>query len=235
MDSNYNDHIVDGFDLSLKASDINIQGDFVNGCFVLSHILQQLYLVSSANQTMGDKMLDFYFRLISTRKREQNWPQVFPLNLAFFARLFYSGYDDAIKKNLNGKELFKNDIILFPICMDGYYFMLCIFDLRKKELSIYDSMGRKSQMELNSVLEIIWSFLDETHRLKFNKQLSKSEFKFTIQDDAPVAKTPQDCGIYVCLYAECVTRDDKLKLKNTSLYYRYQIMHDVVKKTLSFQ
>ena len=181
------------------------------------------------------KMIDFYFRLISRRKREQNWPRVFPMNLDFFTKFNDSGYDDVVRQNLNGTDLFKNDVILFPICRHAYYFMLCIFDLRKNELSIYDSMGRKSQDELNSVLETIWSFLDEDHRLKFNKQLPKSEFVFTIRDDAPVAKTPQDCGIFVCLYAECFSRNDKLKLKNPSLYYRFQIMHDIVKKTLSSQ
>lgn len=129
-------------------------------------------------------------------------PKVYAFNTYFFTKLSQKDQSYQTMKNWIKKiDLFSYDIVLVPIHL-GNHWCLAVIDLRKKTIEYYDSPGNANDSGLKKLLQF---FTDAMA----NKQAAKKDTKSWRSSylKGPTQSNGSDCGVFVCQFANYVSRD----------------------------
>ncbi|XP_017106587.2 sentrin-specific protease 1-like [Drosophila bipectinata] len=206
-----NEVLVEKFSMQIHRYDIST---LVGGCW------------------LNDKIINFYMNLLMDRSKRQSGliPSVYAMNSFFLQRLQHDGYS-AVQRWTRKVDLFSNDIVLVPVHCGSIHWCLAIIHLRDRTLKYYDSMGNPNQ----PVLNILESYL-KSESLDKRKQPFDTEC-FRIES-VPAEKLPQqrnldDCGVFCCMYAEYISRDQEISFSQENMsYFRKKMVLDVCKGEL---
>jgi sentrin-specific protease 1 len=72
-------------------------------------------------------------------------------------------------------DIFSKDLVLMPV-NSGLHWTLAVFDFRKKQLAIYDSLGGKNMRLANALLK----YLEEEHMDKKKSAYDTSDWTLHI-------------------------------------------------------
>ena len=143
-----------------------------------------------------------------------------------------SGYYDFNNAQI-AENIFNHDLIFIPLKYLSSI-MLCIVDVKKKELCLYNPNGRNLEIK-RLVLKKIWNFLDQVHRKMFKQPLKKRHFTFSSGKNIPLARNFYDTGVFTCLYAESISRNVyQPELPNKVLFYRHKLIHEVLTRKIHY-
>jgi Ulp1 family protease len=94
---------------------------------------------------LNDEIINFYMVLLMDRAATNSNSNIFPaihcFNTFFCSTLREQGYDK-VKRWTKKVDIFAKDLLLIPI-NQSYHWTLGAIDLKKKQVSIYDSLNGK--------------------------------------------------------------------------------------------
>lgn len=121
------------------------------------------------------KVINFYMELISERaQRNDQYPTVHCFNTFFCTTLLDAGYAK-IRRWTKRVDIFAKDMVLMPV-NSSLHWTLAVFDIRKKQLAIYDSLGGKNMRLAKALLK----YLEEEHMDKKKSAYDTSDWKLHI-------------------------------------------------------
>ena len=155
--------------------------------------------------TQGDRWLNgdvitAYFQLISDRGGKNGLPSVLGLSTLFYPLLKYS-YDRA-KQYTQHVDIFSLDMVLIPI-HHGVHWGLVVVDMRKRTTTYYDSMLVNGDDD--TCVGKILSYLAEEHQHRKGRRLD-FQFRSVWNRNVPQQDNGFDCGMFVCRFAEQLSR-----------------------------
>lgn len=127
-------------------------------------------------------------------------------------------------------NLFKQDIILVPIHLRSHW-TLVVVDVRKKTITYFDSFGKKG----DKICETVLQYLQEESWEKQNVKLSSSEWTLHSMEshEIPQQSNGSDCGVFMCKYADYVSRDKPITFtENNMPYFRKRMVWEIIHQQL---
>lgn len=182
---------------------------------------------------LNDNIINSYLKLICERSRVQDgWPSVHAMDTFFLLALFKDGkYNyDHVRRWTKNTDIFQFDLILVPIQLPAHWSM-AIIDMRTKTITYYDSLGGYN----DAVPSILIQYLKDEHldkkNLEYNTIMRKKSVRRTT---IPQQENGHDCGVFACMYAEYITRnetiDRKLFSQNDMEYFRKKMAYELCVK-----
>jgi hypothetical protein len=131
-------------------------------------------------------------------------------------------------KKVKGKDIFALDKVFFPVNQNNVHWTLAVAFVQERRLQFYDSMGGSGRQYL---VELERYFHDE-HK---DKKKSADPRVWTLEPcttDTPRQRNVVDCGVFVCMFAEFLSRDRPLTFSQDDIYNcRDRIAHSLLTKT----
>lgn len=155
------------------------------------------------DQWLNDTIINFYMNLLVERSQNEGYPDLHAFNTFFYPKLKHGGYN-SVKRWTRGVNLFAKELILVPIHLEVHW-SLVVIDLRKKSIVYLDSMAQNGE----KICEIIFQYLQNESKTRRNIDLKPSQWKlyYMTAEEIPQQQNGSDCGIFLCKYAEYISRD----------------------------
>uniref|UniRef100_A0A1I7U106 ULP_PROTEASE domain-containing protein n=2 Tax=Caenorhabditis tropicalis TaxID=1561998 RepID=A0A1I7U106_9PELO len=172
-------------------------------------ILGEDLIKLSGNNWINDNIVDSYMELLSARREKDS---TLP-NSYFCSEIFYQSLErDGIKgvaKYIKKMDVNKLDLVFIPICT-SYHHILVVVDLKKKTIELFDSM-REFETPIiperrKEILEKIQLWAEHEIASKEKETFEFARSNVRIRRNIPFQSNLTDCGIFMCQFAECVSR-----------------------------
>ena len=115
-----------------------------------------------------------------------------------------------------GVDIFEKDFLFFPVNLADSHWILIVANMKEQTLTCYDSVNPKVNCGHVMTIKVIREFLNVVHQDKYNKKKLPRSWYIdcpgeTADVDLPAAGIPVqqntfDCGVFVCAYAEAISR-----------------------------
>lgn len=176
---------------------------------------------------VNDEIINFYMNLLMDRskRRAGQMPRVYAMNTFFLQRLQQEGYK-AVRRWTRKVDLFSNDIVLVPVHSENVHWCLAVIDLRYFKILYYDSLGKSNQ----NVLDTLEKYLKSESLDKRQQPFDTAGF---LIDSIPADKLPQqkncsDCGVFCCMFAEYISRDEEISFSQAQMsFFRKKMVLDI--------
>ncbi|NXN23093.1 SENP2 protease, partial [Nycticryphes semicollaris] len=178
---------------------------------------------------VNDKIINFYLGLVVERSKKEGYPVVHAFSTFFFPKLYSGGYK-AVARWTKTVDLFKKDMILVPI-HSHMHWTLAVIDIREKIVKYFDSMGQKGDY----ICQILLKYLQEESSEKRNMKMDISEWSVHSMEphEIPQQLNGSDCGVFVCKYADYVSRDRPMNFMQAHMpYFRKKMAWEIIHQVL---
>ncbi|XP_075549854.1 sentrin-specific protease 1-like isoform X1 [Dermacentor variabilis] len=174
---------------------------------------------------LNDVVIDFYMGLVAERAKEvSDGLRVHALTTHFFNVLKNRGYE-AVRRWTDTIDLFAFNLVLVPI-HDLDHWSLAVLNITNQTFEFYDSMGRKNW----NCYQVLMAYLRKEHKDKRKRPLTP-DVKWECQyvKNLPQQTNSHDCGVFVCLYAECLARGASFNFSARDIQrLRYRIAFEIL-------
>lgn len=124
-----------------------------------------------------------------------------------------------------GKDVFALDKVFFPVNQGNAHWTLAVAFVQERRLQFYDSMGGGGRQYLQDLERY---FKDEFK----DKKKTEDTRKWTLvpcTEDTPRQRNVVDCGVFICIFAEFLSRDRPLTFSQDDIYIcRNRIAHSLL-------
>ncbi|NXG50996.1 SENP2 protease, partial [Psilopogon haemacephalus] len=178
---------------------------------------------------LNDEVINFYMRLIVERNKKEGFAAVHAFSTFFYPKLISGGYA-AVRRWTRGVDLFQQDLIFVPIHLRVHW-ALVVIDVRRKTIKYYDSMGQRG----DKICQTLFQYLREESHEKRNVELASSEWTLRSMEshEIPQQSNGSDCGVFVCKYAEYISRDRATTFtQNHMPYFRKKMVWEIIHQQL---
>ncbi|KAK8770017.1 hypothetical protein V5799_013517 [Amblyomma americanum] len=177
----------------------------------------------------NDNIVNIYLAMIAERSKRREGPRVYAFSTFFFTKLYRCG-PGSVKRWTQGADLFAYDILLIPVhSKDASHWWLTVVDFRTPEMVIYDSLGPR--VEHAESIDALADYLEEVSRWR-NRDLDWSSWHF-YPGKVPLQKNTSDSAVFMCRYAECLTRDAQFLFEQKHMpFFRKCIVYEILHRRL---
>ncbi|XP_039412740.1 sentrin-specific protease 2 isoform X1 [Corvus cornix cornix] len=178
---------------------------------------------------LNDSIVNFYMSLLVERSKKEGYPAVYAFNTFFYSKLSSTSHK-GVKKWTKGVDIFKHDVLLVPIHLRIHWTLLVV-DLREKAIKYFDSLGQKGDHICKTVLK----YLEEESKEKRNIELTASEWTLRSlgAEEIPQQSNGSDCGVFVCKFADFITRDKPIIFTPEHMpYFRRKMVWEIIHQQL---
>ncbi|XP_009951288.1 PREDICTED: sentrin-specific protease 1-like, partial [Leptosomus discolor] len=164
---------------------------------------------------LNDEVINFYLMLLSERSKKTGYPAIHVFSTFFYTKLVSGGYQ-IVRRWTRSIDLFKQDIVLVPVHLRAHWALVAI-DMRKKTIRYFDSFGQNG----GEICATLFQYLQEEHREKRRLDLPPSEWTLHSMEphEIPQQFNGSDCGVFVCQYANHISRDQPLTFTQSHMPY----------------
>lgn len=174
---------------------------------------------------LNDRVVDFYMELLAERSRrpESNLPKVHNMPTNFWIELSKSG-NAGVRNSFVNVDVFMKDIVLIPILKNNHW-SLAVVNFRDESIKCYDSLPGRSNQD---VCVKLYGFVK---RECLDKKFVEIDMSGWIMGDVP--NNPQqenddDGGIFMCMYAEHITRNKPFRFSQQHMpYFRMKMTYEI--------
>lgn len=157
-----------------------------------------------------DELINFYFSLLQQRDERlcaadvSRRPTHF-LNSFFIAKLLGSrGYDySGVRRWTKKFDFFSRSKVFCPVNVGNLHWTLLCFDVAKKQIRYFDSMGAPGSTYLNAALR----YIHDEHQNKKNEPLPDEWTLVPTTDNTPQQRNGYDCGVFTTFCAHFYALD----------------------------
>ncbi|CAL1547302.1 unnamed protein product [Lymnaea stagnalis] len=175
---------------------------------------------------LNDEVINFYMNMLMERG-EKSDRKVYAFNTFFYPKIMSGGHS-AVKRWTKKVDIFAMKYIIIPVHL-GMHWCLCIVDIDNKAITYYDSMGGKNHNCLRAVL----SYLKDESTAKNYSQFKESEWQIQHAENNPHQMNGGDCGMFMCKYAEYITRGKAITFTQEHMpYFRKRMVYEIMAKML---
>ncbi|XP_009069503.1 PREDICTED: LOW QUALITY PROTEIN: sentrin-specific protease 2 [Acanthisitta chloris] len=178
---------------------------------------------------LNDEIINFYMSLLVDRSKKEGYPVVHAFSTFFYPKLCTGGYK-AVKRWTRGVDVFQQDLILVPIHLRLHWTLLVI-DVRRKTIKYFDSLGQKG----DKICETFLQYLQEESREKKNLELPVAEWTLRSlgPQEIPQQTNGSDCGVFVCKFADSISRDKPITFTQEHMpYFRRRMVWEIIHQQL---
>jgi Ulp1 family protease len=162
-------------------------------------------------QWLNDEVINFYCKLLEEDcKQMENYADCWFPNSFFWQKLSGSEcnnycYKDVERWTTKAKiDIFRLDYVIFPMHIGGSHWALGAIDFQDKGFRYLDSLHPRPHQ--NFVL-YLRRYLQDEYRAKTGDLLQGADAwdLITLDKPCPRQNNENDCGVFVCLFAECLS------------------------------
>ncbi|KGL73169.1 Sentrin-specific protease 2, partial [Tinamus guttatus] len=178
---------------------------------------------------LNDEIINFYMNLLVERSKKEGYPALYAFSTFFYPKLISGGYK-AVRRWTRDVDLFKQDLILVPIHLRVHW-SLVVIDVRRKSIRYFDSVGQKG----DKICGTIFQYLQEESKEKRNLELSFSEWVLHSMEphEIPQQLNGSDCGVFMCKYADYISRDKPITFTQSNMpYFRRRMVWEILHQQL---
>ncbi|KAL5105763.1 Sentrin-specific protease 1 [Taenia crassiceps] len=219
----------------LRLADANEETVMVNS-YRLALTRRELITLTGTNW-LNDMVINFYLQMVAHRSRlaaaetSTDAVRVATMNSFFYPKLISGSGYAGVRRWTRSINLFEHDLILVPIHDRTIHWCLVAIDLRKETLSYYDSMGGANDRCLDALL----NYLDSESQDKLQKPLESISTwqKINTGASVPQQRNGSDCGVFLCTYAEFLSRDAEFTFSQEDMpNIRKRMMYEILTRQL---
>ena len=207
--------------------------------------LKDFLTIFNENTWLNDAIIQFYMRLLRLRdERLVYWKRKSKKRCYFYTSSFFnnsvSAEDDVlidyeVVKNWSNKvplgNIFTLDKLFVPINQCNQHWTLCMVDFCAKKICYFDSMSKDGMRYLKAMEK----YLQKEHeKLVREKRTDSSSWNWELiqtPKDCPQQGNGWDCGVFVCMYADCLSLDYDLKFdQKTATMFRKRCAYSILSK-----
>lgn len=183
---------------------------------------------------LNDRLVDFYMELLAERssRPESNLPKVHSMNTNFLAELFKSGYPGVrtwTKNSCMDVDVFMKDVILVPVLKNNHW-SLAVVNFRDESIKCYDSLPGKSNQD---VCVKLYEYVKRECLDKKNVKIDMSGWILGDVPNIPQQQNDDDGGIFMCMYAEYITRNKPFRFSQRHMpYFRKKMTFEICSKRM---
>jgi len=170
-----------------------------------------------------DIVMNQYMNLITERSPNT----VYAFNTFFYEALSNNGYSKVCRWTKK-TDIFSKKKLFIPIHCKGCHWCLVYVCFTQKTIQYYDSLGRRNFKCLKLILEYLTLEHEDKKGVNFPYEMLLMNVK-----KCPRQSNDYDCGVFVCMFAEYLSRDAPLKFSQIHMSkFRRQITLEIKKKKL---
>jgi len=176
---------------------------------------------------LNDEVVNFYFHLLLERSKGKDCLKIHFFNSFFYPKLMKTGYS-GVRRWTKKVDIFSMDVVVLPVHL-GMHWCLAAIDMRKKQIAYYDSLKGNN----NQCLAVLRNYIIEEHKDKKKTALAVNEWSQIQPKNIPEQKNGCDCGVFTCMYADCLTKDSPFNFTQTDMpYFRERMVYEILTKKL---
>jgi len=159
---------------------------------------------------LNDSVLNDYFTLI----KKQN-PSVYCFDTYFYQKLENCGYD-SLERWTKHVDIFSKRRVFFPINIkvnNFAHWILIMADMEYQQVVYFDSLENHYRFDIHGD---ILGYLVLEHRQKLGKPLPLEDWTL-VKGCNPVQSNGKDCGVFVCTFAEYLSRDAEFNFSQKNM------------------
>ncbi|XP_050533325.1 sentrin-specific protease 1-like [Daktulosphaira vitifoliae] len=174
---------------------------------------------------LNDEIINQYMDLITQRSPET----VYAFNTFFYSALSDKGYQH-VSRWTKKVDIFSKEKLFIPVHIEeDNHWCLVYVDFLKKTIKYYDSLGGRNFM----CLKLILKYLMMEHINKKNVDFRPGGWSLLNVKKCPKQNNLWDCGVFVCMYAEYLSRNQPLTFSQKDMgRCRKQIYFEIKNKKL---
>ncbi|KAH7725667.1 sentrin/sumo-specific protease [Aphelenchoides avenae] len=165
-------------------------------------------------QFLNDVAINAYMDMITARSHEYSFlPKVYNFSTFFYESLSSNGYA-AVRKYTRRVRIFEHDLLLVPMHDRAqWHWTLAAIDLKRKRVTHYDPLEADANAELYTpaCLGVLRNYLKSECEDKLSQTFDFDGWTFDNAKDVPRQRNDFDCGVFVCQYADCLSRDQPIR------------------------
>lgn len=198
------------------------------------HITRSDIRTLNEGSWLNDEVINFYLSLIMERSGSEEaktagWPRVYTFNTFFYQKLAASGYA-AVKRWTRSVDIFSFDILLVPLHCSMHWCLAAV-DFRKRTIHYYDSLMSKG--DKGHFLLQLRSYVEDESQGKKKESIDWKAWELIVAEDAPQQKNTSDCGVFICQYSECLSRDAPFAFEQQHMpYFRKRMVFELLYKSI---
>ena len=213
--------------LDPESEPIVIGDEFANPANLRKLLPKQRKLI---DMWLDDAMIDVWFSgLLERAKNNQELPkiQIFSARFgAFFDTENFDKFKDLCK---DVPDFFNLQLVLFPLVIEHHWILLTVSPTTKT-IVYYDSRFNPGVKHR----EKLFRYLTALHKSLTQKELVRREWTSVDQHDIPRQTNSHDCGVFVCQYAERLTRNASFDFSQADMpAIRIQMLEQIVAKKIT--
>ena len=170
------------------------------------HLTRGDFRSLSGTNYLNDKIIDQYLQLLQKRSEEDpNLPRVHACTTYLYSQLKRFGLEEGCRRTVRWTpaDLLKKELIFFPIHHLDHW-SLIIIETGSRTVHYFDSL--EGSRRNSSAPGIMKRYIEKQHQ----KMGEEAVYRVNIREDAPLQHNGVDCGVFVCQYAERVSRRSRM-------------------------
>ena len=174
-------------------------------------------------EELNDKIVNEYMELIVSRSRNStSLPSVFAFESHFFTVLKTKGVDKVIRW---AKNFDQHDMVFIPVNQSRHWFLIQV-EISSREISVFNSINISKQFGQAGKAYRDMQLVDQFMR----KVIEGADWKHTIRENIPFQDKHDNvnCGVYMCLFAELLSRRCGISFTGKDIPYLRQNMADEI-------
>jgi len=183
---------------------------------------------------LNDEIINFTMKAIQERNETKGLRKIFCILTFFQPKLLQRGYD--VSTRLLGKtNVFEYDLLIIPLNQRDQHWSLFAVDNIKKQINYYDSYlafyeEAQPLRPYTKCFSALQNFLEKEHLKQKGTKLESLYTTFT-DLNVPQQDNGNDCGVFACQFAECLSRNAPFRLSPADIpYFRKKMAWEILIK-----
>lgn len=166
-------------------------------------------------------------------------------NTYFFDSYSKKGYSDVVRRLTKHVDIFATSIVFIPVNIDMEHWILVAIEMELCKIVYYDGkyneeeakmvlqlvMGciKNFNLYIQDVLDTVFSYLKDEHLAKKGYPLKQDKWMLKFAKERPRQYNNRDCGLFVCKFAEYLSRRAELTFCQENIFgFRQQMMAEIL-------
>lgn len=175
-------------------------------------------------------IIDYYMLLLNERNEKRGLPKIHSMPAHLSKHYLENGFNGILESYWMKMFRLNFDILLIPIC-ESEHWRLVTVDMRMQSIRYFDSylnIPILAEHYLEQYLMKMLNFLNYQSQRENGIALNLKEWSLEIPDNIPEQTNSFDCGVFVCQFAEFISRDSPLNFEQKHMkYFRRKMLYEI--------
>ena len=184
------------------------------------------------SEWLNDVAINAYIDIVCRHYSLATRTSITHIDPVIFCAILKSGVTSPLAKSVVAQtNMFDYDLVIVPVFKPAHW-CLSTVHLNEKRITYYDSLGGCQANCCDTLLDL----LSACHEHYYGKQLKRDKWKCVdtyMHKEVPRQKNLNDCGAFVCAYAEYISAGHALEFKQSDMgQFRRKIIISLITNSI---